>query len=153
MGFVLIPFLLSSAPIRVNAQAPVLSGNTYPSDPGPLFGSGVTTSGTTTPSTSVISCPKDFSQFTGFIDYATCTITHSIIPLLFAVAMLVFFFGVIKYVISPDGSDNREEGRQFMMYGIVGLFVMVSVWGLVAVISNTFSISTSFPPQFPSTNP
>jgi hypothetical protein len=101
-----------------------------------------------TASTNVLSCQKDFSQITGIINYVTCTISSSIIPLLFAVAMLVFFYGVVKYVIAGDGSDDREEGRWFMIYGVVGLFVMISVWGLVALISNTFEIGTSFPPEF-----
>lgn len=98
--------------------------------------------------TNAVNCPKDFSEIAGILNYITCTIGSSVIPLLFAVALLVFFFGVVKYVIAADGSDDREEGRWFMVYGVVGLFVMVSVWGLVAVISNTFTIGTAFPPQF-----
>ncbi len=100
------------------------------------------------PRTNAVSCPKRFGEISGIIDYVTCTIGGSVIPLLFSIALAVFFYGVVKYVIAGDGTDSREEGRWFMIYGVVGLFVMVSVWGLVAVISNTFTIGTSFPPQF-----
>jgi hypothetical protein len=111
-------------------------------------------SGTGTPElqvryqTNAVSCSQDFDTVTGIINYVTCSISNSFIPILVALALLVFFYGVVRYVIAGDGSDDREEGRWFMIYGIIGLFVMVSVWGLVSVISNTFDIGTSFPPQF-----
>ncbi len=69
-------------------------------------------------------------------------------PLVLAAALLVFIWGVIKYVIAAGDSNEREEGRKFMLYGIIGLFVMVSIWGLVSVLINTFNLDLSFPPQF-----
>ncbi len=103
----------------------------------------------TTQTSNTVSCPKNFGDIPQIFDYITCTISNSLMPLLFSIAMLVFIWGVVRYVISPDGSEDRERGRSFMVYGVIGLFVMVAVWGLVAIISNTFEINTEFPPQFP----
>ncbi|MEN9582776.1 MAG: hypothetical protein RL641_730 [Candidatus Parcubacteria bacterium] len=149
--------LLVTMPTVVNAQPNFLDPNADPYGVADPFSGGSLTGGTntnTTPTnpstgtTSAIGCQKDFQDIPDIINYATCSIGHSIIPLIFSLAMLVFLYGVMKYVIAADGSDDREEGRWFMIYGIIGIFVMVSVWGLVGLISNTFDIGTSFPPSF-----
>lgn len=64
-----------------------------------------------------------------------------VIPILISISVIVFVWGVFRYVIA-DGED-REKSRNVMMYGIIGLFVMVSVWGLVAVVTNTFNLENT----------
>lgn len=59
-------------------------------------------------------------------------ITSIVIPLVFALALLYFFWGVAKYIRSEG--TGKEEGKNIMIWGIIGLFVMSSVWGLVAFI-------------------
>ena len=53
--------------------------------------------------------------------------------------MVVFIYGVLILILS-EGGEKKEEGKQFMMWGMVGIFVMVSVWGLVAIVSDTFQL-------------
>ena len=55
-------------------------------------------------------------------------------PILIGVAVLVFFGGVIKYVTAGDDTDKRAQARGVMIYGVIALFVIVSVWGLVAIL-------------------
>ena len=81
------------------------------------------------------------------LHFATCLIEVSIIPLLFAVAVLVFIYGVVKF-ISTEESAEKESGRQFMIWGIVALAVMFSVWGLVKILGSTFGV-TNIIPQLP----
>ncbi len=73
-----------------------------------------------------------------------------IIPLLFTIALVYFLVGVIKYIASAGDENKRKEGTQMMLYGIIGLFVMVAVWGLVNLIWNTLRLDTGAPdyPQF-----
>lgn len=59
-------------------------------------------------------------------------ITNILIPLAFAVALLYFFWGVAMYIRSEG--TGKEEGKKIMIWGVVALFVMSSVWGLVAFI-------------------
>jgi hypothetical protein len=92
--------------------------------------------------------PGELHTVTDFINYLTCLIGRATVPLIFALALATFVWGVVKYVIAAKDSNEREEGRMFMIYGIIALFVMVSVWGLVSVLSNTFQIGSVFPPQF-----
>lgn len=56
------------------------------------------------------------------------------IALLVGFATLIFFWGVIQYVISQGDQKKLEEGRKYMLYGIIGLAVIASVWGLVNLI-------------------
>lgn len=95
------------------------------------------------------SCSNAFSNLVDIIEYAKCVISGALIPLLFAVAVGVFIWGVIQYLRNSSDSKKREEGRSFMIYGIVSLFVMISIWGLVGFLGNTFGISTDFVPNLP----
>ena len=69
------------------------------------------------------------------------TIITTLVPIAIGLAVVVFLFGVIKYVTAGDSEDKRSEGRQLMLWGIIGLFVMVSVWGLVMVINSTTGVT------------
>ena len=69
-------------------------------------------------------------------------IINRIVPLLIGIAVLVFLWGVLKYVISgADDADKRKEARGFMIWGIVSIFIMVSVWGLVGILQRTFNVT------------
>ncbi len=59
-------------------------------------------------------------------------VTRIIIPIVFTLALLFFFWGVAKYIRSA-GSE-KDEGKKIMVWGVVALFVMASVWGLVAFL-------------------
>lgn len=83
----------------------------------------------------------------GLINYITCLISRSIIPLIFVLAFAMFLWGVVQYVINSSEEAKREKGRQFMLWGVIALFVMFAVWGLVAVLGNTFNIDVDFIPQ------
>lgn len=65
-----------------------------------------------------------------------------VIPILIAVALIMFINGVIKYITAGADETKRAEARNTMLYGIIGLFVIVAVWGLVDVIARTFDVDT-----------
>lgn len=67
-------------------------------------------------------------------------IINILTKLTIAAGVLYFIWGVIKYVTAKD-EEAQTQARSTMISGIIGLFVIVSIWGLVAVIKNTFSIS------------
>jgi len=69
-------------------------------------------------------------------------IVKLIIPLLIAIALIVFIIGVIKYVTAGAEEEKRKEARNTIIYGVIGLFAIVAVWGLVGVIASTFGIDT-----------
>lgn len=69
-------------------------------------------------------------------------IMNIIIPLLITAAVIYIIAGILKYVTASDG-DKQAEGRTMIISGVVGLFVIVSIWGLVAILNSTFGIQQS----------
>jgi len=61
-----------------------------------------------------------------------------IVVILISLAILGFFWGVSKYMLSGGDGAKVEEGRKVMIYGIIALFVMVSLWGILQILSYTF---------------
>ena len=60
------------------------------------------------------------------------------IPMLMVLATVLFLWGVIAFLANPDNEDARTEGRNFMILGIICLFVMIALWGLVDGLYNSF---------------
>jgi uncharacterized membrane protein YidH (DUF202 family) len=67
-------------------------------------------------------------------------IINPLIVLLFALAMVYFIYGVARYLLSPDNEEIRKTSKDHMLWGIIGMFIMVSVFGILSLIMNTFGI-------------
>lgn len=65
-------------------------------------------------------------------------ILNPILGLFFAVGTLVFVFGIVEFMLglANESLDKKEAGKQHMLYGLIGMFVMVSAWAIVALIGN-----------------
>lgn len=85
-------------------------------------------------------------DFAGLVNFFISRILDPLILLAFAAALSYFLWGIVNYVKNAGDSKKRDEGKSMMFYGIVGLFVMSSVWGLVAILSNSFRLENSQPP-------
>ena len=72
-------------------------------------------------------------------------IIKPLVPFLIGLGVVAFIYGVILLMFS-EGGEKKEEGKEYMFWGIIGIFVMVSVWGLVAILINTFGLDTTPPP-------
>ena len=67
---------------------------------------------------------------------------NALVPVFITLGLLYFLWGVIQYIQSPD---DREKARDTMIGGILGLFVMVSVWGLVNFFAETVGVNPNDP--------
>jgi len=90
-------------------------------------------------------CPLTISTLADFLNFFTCLISKSLIPLLIAAAVVCFIWGVLKFILNADDATKREEGRQFIIWGILGLFIMVSIWGIVNILNATFGVNNVIP--------
>ena len=63
---------------------------------------------------------------------------QSITPVVASLALLYFFWGIAQFILHADNETEREKGKNIMIWGLVALFVMVSVWGIVGVLESTF---------------
>lgn len=74
-------------------------------------------------------------------------INGALVPLLIAIAFIVFLWGVFKYFIYGAADDEaRTKGRSFVMYGIVGLVIIFSLWGIVNIGVSLFGVGTGARP-------
>lgn len=62
-------------------------------------------------------------------------------PIVVALALLFFFYGLARYILNAADEEKKSEGRNIMIWGIIALFVMVSVWGLTSILGETFGIT------------
>lgn len=60
-----------------------------------------------------------------------------IVQLLFAVALGYFLFGLVEFLWKADRDDARSVGTQHMLWGVIGIAIMVSVYGIMKVICTT----------------
>jgi hypothetical protein len=61
-----------------------------------------------------------------------------VVPILIALAVVFFFYGLATYILKAG--EEKSKGLNIMIWGIIAIFVMVSVWGLVRLVQGTFGI-------------
>ena len=57
-----------------------------------------------------------------------------LIPILIAIALVVFFWGLIKYIWG--GGKDTAKGKNIMIAGIISLFVMIAIYGIINFAEN-----------------
>lgn len=71
---------------------------------------------------------------------------NTFIQILIAFAVIWIIYNVVRYIVKAD-SEDKGPIRSAILWGIVGLFVILSIWGLVRILSNTFKTDTTAPTQ------
>lgn len=64
-------------------------------------------------------------------------ILRQVVPIIFALAIIYFFWGVAKYILAAGDAKAASEGKSIMIYGIIALAVMASVYGIINLIQTT----------------
>jgi hypothetical protein len=73
------------------------------------------------------------------IEKIKTNIVNPIIGLMFALAVVYFLWGVFQLVTKNDDTTRAEEGRMHILWGLVGMFIMFSVFGIMNLICNTIN--------------
>ena len=60
--------------------------------------------------------------------------------ILISIAVLILVYGLFKFIANAGDPAARKEGRSFILWAVIGIFVMTSVWGLVNILKNTFQL-------------
>lgn len=71
-------------------------------------------------------------------------ILNPIIYLLFFAATIYFVLGVIKFISNADNDEERSKGKSNIIWGIVGMVIMVSAYAILALVTNSFNVSIPF---------
>lgn len=65
-----------------------------------------------------------------------------VVPIIFSLAFAAFIWGVVNYFFIGAGDETkRTEGRQFVLWGILGMVVLFSVWGFVNILLSTLGLT------------
>ncbi len=77
-------------------------------------------------------------DFKSFISHIVNLINSAIIPLIFGLALLSFLFGMMRYYfLNGANTEDKEKARSFMLWGLIGMVLLFSVWGLISIAHNT----------------
>lgn len=77
----------------------------------------------------------------GLITNTIRTLYDPIVTIIFSLAFIAFFWGMLMMIASAGDTVKREEGRKRMLWGIVVLFVMFSIWGIIGILKNSFDLN------------
>ncbi len=84
------------------------------------------------------------------LTYKLTNIGNTLIQILIALAVIWIILNVVRYIISANDPEKRKGLGIAILWSIVGLFVILSIWGLVNILSNTFRTNTNAPTsQYP----
>ena len=84
------------------------------------------------------------------LTYKLTNIGNTFIQILIAFAVIWIIYNVVRYIIKADSPEDRKPIGNAILWSIVGLFVILSIWGLVRILTNTFRTDTTAPTnQFP----
>lgn len=90
----------------------------------------------------------DLNQFIAKIDN---TIINPLINFLFALAVVYFLYGVFEFILNQNNEEKKTSGKSHMLWGIVGITIMVGVWTILGIILSTLGISDQIQIQDTST--
>ncbi len=66
-----------------------------------------------------------------------------LIPLLLSIAVLLFFWGLVKYIANASDEEAKKAGKDLMIWGMIAIFVMVAFWGIIGYVQQSIGLSGS----------
>ncbi len=73
-----------------------------------------------------------------------------VVPLVFALAFIVFIWGIFQaFILNGANDEKRKEGAKFAMWAVIGFVVMISIWGIVNIAKTILPTGENIRPDFP----
>lgn len=97
------------------------------------------------PLIAVFSALMPLAAFAANLQDALVTVRKGIdfvIPMLMALAILVFLWGIVKYIMASGDPAKEKAARSGILWGLMGVLVLVAFWGIIQIVANTFDIET-----------
>lgn len=84
-------------------------------------------------------------------------ILNALIPIFISIAVVYLIYAIVRYVIAGN-EEEKEAGKKMMIWGVIGLFVILSIWGIVNVLVKTLNLDNqvrqdAIPSTLPFRNP
>lgn len=78
----------------------------------------------------------------GFIAKLVTLIIQPLVVLLLTAGVAYFIWGVAMYIFNADNADERKKATDHLIWGVVGILIMVGVIGIIRIATATFGINT-----------
>ncbi|MDP3735356.1 MAG: hypothetical protein Q8R39_02935 [bacterium] len=72
-------------------------------------------------------------------------ILNPLIALMFALALVVFLWGLVEFIATNESDQGRTNGKKHMLWGVIGMTIMVGATAIIKIVTNTFGLP---PPNF-----
>lgn len=74
-------------------------------------------------------------------DAVVFVIIDPLILLIFSAGLVAFMWGLYEYMQGVEEPGKRETGQQHMLWGIIGMFIMIAAKGIIVIALDTFDIN------------
>lgn len=82
-----------------------------------------------------------YADLDSFLANVDTMIVNPIIELMFAVAVVMFLYGMLEFILNQQNEEKRTVGKSHMMWGVIGITIMIGVWGILGFMVRTLGIS------------
>jgi uncharacterized membrane protein YidH (DUF202 family) len=80
------------------------------------------------------------AALTGFICKVVALIIQPLIVLIVTAGVAYFIWGIAVYMWNAEKGDQRSKGTQHMLWGVIGIVIMVAIVGILQIVLNTFHV-------------
>jgi uncharacterized membrane protein YidH (DUF202 family) len=80
-----------------------------------------------------------------FVSKVDTLIINPLITLLFALAMVYFLYGVFEFISNQENEEKKTSGKSHMLWGIIGITIMMGVWTILGIILSTLNVTNINP--------
>ncbi len=91
--------------------------------------------------TPFVALAQDLTFFQTLITQIDGLITAAV-PVVIGLAILLFLWGLARYMLNQDDAEARAGARSIMLWGVVIIFVMIALWGLVNLLETLTGVGT-----------
>jgi len=67
-------------------------------------------------------------------------ILNPFIAMLFAIALVLFFWGLMNFLYNSGDDTSKKQGKSHMLWGLIGMFIMLSVFGILSLFTETLGV-------------
>ena len=86
-------------------------------------------------------------RFDTFLSNVNSQIINPLIVFLFALALVYFLYGMVEFISNGGNDEKKTVGKSHMLWGVVGLTIMMGVWAILNMILNTLNINDIKPEE------
>ncbi len=78
----------------------------------------------------------DTAAFANVVNPVVTQIIYPVVYVVFTLGIFLFAYGVIEMIVKGS-AEARETGRRHILFGAIGMFIMLSAWGIINLVSKT----------------